>query len=430
MPASSPRRAAADVLVAVLDDRRTLEDALAGAASFSALEGRDRAFARSIASSTLRRLGGIDTVLARFIARPLPASARLARTLLRTGAAQLLVLGTPPHAAVSETVAIADADPTARPYAKLINAVLRRVATEGPALLAAQAPGADLPPWLFARWRSAYGDQAAAIAEALRAEPPLDLAAKADSARWAEALGGTVLPTGAIRLPPGAHAVETLPGFTEGAWWVQDVAAALPAGLLGDVTGRRVLDLCAAPGGKTLQLAAAGARVTAVDASARRLRRLQENLARTSLSAEVVAADALDYAPDAPFDAVLLDAPCTATGTLRRRPDAAWRKSVKDIAALADLQARLIAAAAHDLAPGGRLVFCTCSLEPEEGEGAVAQALAAGAPLAPDPIAREEIPGLPAEAFTPDGAVRTLPSFWRDLGGMDGFFIARLRRDA
>lgn len=428
MPAPSPRRAAADVLVAVLERRRPLEDALAGTPSFAALEGRDRGFARAIASATLRRLGGIDAILARFIARPLPTEARLARALLRTGAAQLLVLGTPAHAAVSETVALAGADRGARSYAKLINAVLRRVADEGPALLTAQPPGADLPAWLFARWRAAYGHGADDIALALREEPPLDLTVRAEPAAWAERLGGTLTPTGSVRLPPGAHQVESLPGFDDGAWWVQDAAAALPARVLGDVAGKRVLDLCAAPGGKTLQLAAMGAHVTAVDQSARRLKRLEANLARTALTAVVVAADALDYAPAAPFDAVLLDAPCTATGTLRRRPDVAWSKTEADIAALAALQARLIAAAARHVAPGGRLVYCICSLEPEEGPGAVDAALAAGAPLTRDAIAPEEIAGLPPEAFLPEGALRTLPCFWREPGGMDGFYIARFRR--
>jgi 16S rRNA (cytosine967-C5)-methyltransferase len=428
--APSPRRAAADVLVAVLDAHRPLENALAQAPAFAALAGRDRAFARAITSTTLRRLGGIDAVLSRFIARSLPGSARFARALLRSGAAQLLVLGTPAHAAVSEAVDLAQADRGAAPYAKLVNAVLRRVATEGPALFAAQPAGADLPSWLFARWCAAYGaDGAADIALALQREPPLDLTVKHDPGRWAKELGGTVLPTGSVRLPPGAHAVDALPGYAEGAWWVQDAAAALPARLFGEAAGKRVLDLCAAPGGKTLQLANAGARVTAVDASARRLRRLEENLARTSLDAEIVVADALAYAPAAPFDVVLLDAPCTATGTLRRRPDVAWSKTPADIATLAQLQTRLIAAAGRMLGPGGRLIYCVCSLEPEEGEGAVKGALA-GAVLAPDPIAPGEVPGLPAEALTAEGAVRTLPSMWPEAGGMDGFYIARMQASA
>jgi 16S rRNA (cytosine967-C5)-methyltransferase len=427
MPSSSPRRAAADVLTAVLDEHRTLEDALARTRSFTALEGRDRGFARAIASATLRRLGVLDFVLSQFIDIPLPPKARLPRALLRAGAAQLLVLGTPAHAVVSETVDVARAG-GAKTYAGLINAVLRRVAEHGPGLVAAQPDGADLPHWLFKRWTRAYGARAADIARVLREEPPLDLTVKADPALWAERLGGAVLPTGAIRLPPGAHAIATLPGFEVGAWWVQDAAAAIPARLLGDVSGLRVLDLCAAPGGKTLQLAAAGAKVTAVDKSPHRLKRLEDNLARTGLTAEIVAADALELAPGAPFDAVLLDAPCSATGTLRRRPDVAWSKTPRDMAPLADLQAKLIAAAARALKPGGRLVYCVCSLESEEGEGAVGAALAADASLARDPVRPDEIDGLPAEALAADGAVRTLPCFWAERGGMDGFYIARLTR--
>lgn len=427
-PSASPRRAAADLLVAVLEGRRTLDDALAGTPSFKALEGRDRGFARAIASATLRRLGGIDAVLARFLARPLPSTAGSARALLRTGAAQLLVLGTPAHAVVSETVDLARADQGAQGFAKLINAVLRKVATEGRPLLDAEPASVDLPDWLRDRWRAAYGVQTTeAMALAKREEPPLDLFAKADPVRWAEILGGSLLPTGTIRMPASAPPVETLPGYGDGAWWVQDAAAALPARLLGDVRGSRVLDLCAAPGGKTMQLAAAGAAVTALDKSDRRLGRVRENLARTGLEAELIAADALAFAPAEPFDAVLLDAPCTATGTLRRRPDVAWTKSAEDVSALAEIQSRLIGAAAGMLKPGGRLLFCTCSLEPEEGEGAVVAALQRGAPLARDPIARDELPGLP-EALTAEGTLRTLPSLWADRGSMDGFFAARLRR--
>jgi 16S rRNA (cytosine967-C5)-methyltransferase len=411
----------------VLDERRALDDALGQTPSFRALEGRDRGFARAIVSATVRRLGGVDFVLAQFIQNPLPPAAMLPRALLRSAAAQLLVLGAPAHAVVSETVAEAKAG-GAMAYAGLINAVLRKVAAQGAALLATQPDGSDLPPWLFQRWSAAYGaEAAAAVARVLQAEPPLDFTVKQDAAQWADRLGGVVLPTGSVRLPPGAHAVDALPGFVEGDWWVQDAAAALPVRLLGDVAGARVLDLCAAPGGKTLQLAAAGARVTAVDRSARRLRRLEENLRRTGLPAEIVVADALEFDAGEPFDAVLLDAPCSATGTMRRRPDVAWSKSAADIAALADLQVRLIGAAAGRLKPGGGLVFCTCSLEPEEGAQAVARALDAGAPLALDRIRPDELPGLPVEAFV-DGSVRTLPSCWAEQGGVDGFFIARLRR--
>src|SRR5690242_19931839 len=276
-----------------------------------------------MATATLRRLGGIDAVLAQFLERPLPETAAHGRAMLRIGAAQLLLMATPPHAAVGETVEAANALRKSAGFAKLINAVLRRVSREGAALLAALAPGADLPAWLFARWRACYGDAtAAAIARALQSEAPLDVSAKNNAGEWAKRLVGTLTPTGSVRLAESSS-VDQLPGFEEGAWWVQDAAAALPARLLGDVNGKTVLDLCAAPGGKTLQLAAAGARATAVDRSAQRLQRLRENLARTKLEATVIARDALTLKIKEPFDAVLIDAPCTSTGTLRRHPDVA-----------------------------------------------------------------------------------------------------------
>jgi 16S rRNA (cytosine967-C5)-methyltransferase len=438
------RIAAAELLIAVLDRGRAFEDALADTQSFSALEGRDRAFARALATAGLRRLGGVSAVLSRFLERPLQESAQHARALLHIGATQLLVLGTPAHAAVGETVEAANELRQARGFAKLINAVLRRVAREGADLMASLPPGADLPAWLFARWRAAYGDEAAKIAQALRSEPPLDLTVKEDAANWAEKFGGTLTPTGSVRAssesesprqpnaphpltpsPQGRGGIEQLPGFSEGAWWVQDAAAALPARALGDVRGKRVLDLCAAPGGKTLQLAAAGAHVTAIDKSESRLKRLRENLARTQLSAEIICADALAYHAAEPFDAVLLDAPCTSTGTLRRHPDVAWLRRPSDVRALADLQSQLLHAAAAHLKPGACLVYAVCSLEPEEGPGVVAAALQEGWRRCP--IKPLEIPG-GDEFLTPEGDMRTLPSHWPQIGGLDGFYVARLQR--
>jgi 16S rRNA (cytosine967-C5)-methyltransferase len=406
-----------------MDRGRALEDALGDTASFKVLEGRDRAFARALVTAGLRRLGGLNAVLSRFLERPLPESAAHARALLHLGAAQLLVLGTPAHAAVGETVETANSMHEARGFAKLMNAVLRRVANDGADVLAGLPSGADLPSWLYARWRAAYGDDAAHIASSLLHEPPLDLSVKADAADWSEKLQGALLPTGSVRLqqPPP---LDSLPGFHDGAWWVQDAAAALPARMLGDVRGKRVLDLCAAPGGKTLQLAAAGAFVTAVDKSEARLMRLRENLARTQLKADVICADALDFQPSEPFDAVLLDAPCTASGTLRRHPDVAWLRRPTDVRALADLQAKMLAACAPLLKPGGRLVYAVCSLEPEEGPGVIAHALRQGWRRAG--LTRGEISG--ADDFiTADGDLRTLPSHWRESGGLDGFFAARLK---
>jgi 16S rRNA (cytosine967-C5)-methyltransferase len=463
------RIAAAELLIAVLERGRALEDALAETQSFSALEGRDRAFARALATAGLRRLGGVSAVLSRFLERPLPESAQHARALLHIGATQLLVLGTPPHAAVGETVEAANSLREARGFARLINAVLRRVAREGAGMMSALPPGADLPTWLFTRWRAAYGDEAAKIGQALLHEPPLDLTVKNGAPAWAEKLGGVLTPTGSVRLlpfslaekgpgdegradargveadapshsaperqrdaphpltpsPQGRGGIENLAGFSDGDWWVQDAAAALPARALGDVRGKRVLDLCAAPGGKTLQLAAAGAHVTAVDKSEARLKRLRENLARTKLTAEVVCADALKYRSSEPFDAVLLDAPCTSTGTLRRHPDVAWLRRPTDVRSLADLQAQLLTAAAAQLKPGAPLVYAVCSMEPEEGPGIVAAGLTQG--WLRDPIRPGEIAG--ADDFlTSDSDLRTFPSHWPEIGGLDGFYVARLQR--
>lgn len=416
----SARRAAAELLVAV-ENGRALDDALAQIPAYAALEGRDRAFARALATETLRWQGALDAVLSHFLQKPLPDSAAHGRALLRLGAVQILVMETPPHAAVGETVETANSMPEARGFAKLMNAVLRRVAERGGAILSDLPEGTHLPAWLFTRWRATYGAETAArMAMATLKEAPLDLSVKDDAAGWAEKLGGVVTPTGGVRLLEHER-VETLEGFEDGAWWVQDAAAALPAKLLGDVAGKRVLDLCAAPGGKTLQLAAAGAEVTAVDKSAARLERLRENLARTKLRAEVIAADALEFSA-APFDAILLDAPCTSTGTLRRHPDVAWLRRPTDIRALAELQAKLIDAAAALLKPGAPLVYAVCSLEPEEGPGAVAGALKRG-------WRREAFSVAGGSDFmTPDGDLRTLPSQWPKMGGLDGFFAARLVR--
>jgi 16S rRNA (cytosine967-C5)-methyltransferase len=418
------RVAAAELLVAVMDHGRSLDDAMAETQSFDALAGRDRAFARALITSGLRRLGGVNAVLSRFLERPLPETATHARALLHLGATQLLVLGTPPHAAVGETVEAANSLRQARGFAKLMNAVLRKVSREGAEIMASLPPGSDLPGWLYTRWRAAYGEGAEQIAQALLSEAPLDITAKENAADWAERLGGVLTPTGSIRFAD-APPVESVRGFAEGAWWVQDAAAALPARLLGDVRGKRVLDLCAAPGGKTLQLAAAGAKVTAVDKSEARLERLKQNLSRTKLEADVICADALAFSAE-PFDSVLLDAPCTSTGTLRRHPDVAWLRRPTDVQSLAELQGKMIAAVAKLLKPGAPLVYAVCSLEPEEGPGVVADALKQG--WRREPLTAADIPG--ADQFiTTDGDLRTLPSHWPEIGGLDGFYAARLRRD-
>lgn len=415
------RSAAIALLESVLGRRRTLEDALD---AVTGLEPRDRGFTHLLVATVLRRLGTLDAVIEPYLRRAPPDAVRHA---LRLGAAQLLLLGTPPHAAVGATVAAVRALPKGAAFTGLANAVLRRIAAEGAAVLEElDGPRLDTPDWLWRAWHDAYGPETTrAIAEVHQREAPLDLTLKPgeDAAAWAQRLGAEVLPTGSLRLAQAAPVPE-LAGFAEGAWWVQDAAAALPAHLLAARPGERVIDLCAAPGGKTTQLAAAGARVTAVERAPERAARLRENLARLHLDAEVVEADAATWRPDEPADAVLLDAPCTATGTIRRHPDIARNKRASDVTALAAIQDAMLANAATMLRQGGRLVYAVCSLQPEEGEGAVARA---DASLRGDPIAPAELAGLP-EAITPEGFLRTTPALWRERGGMDGFFAARLIR--
>lgn len=425
---SAPRAAVLDALAAVLRRRTPMDDALERAlVAAGEVPARDRAFARLLLATVLRRLGQTDDLLARMLDRPEPPRADV-MDLLRLGAVQILFLGTPAHAAVDTTVALAAA--RRQPQAKgLVNAVLRRVAREGAAIVAGQdAARLNTPGWLWLSWRQGHGTPAArAIANAHLEEPPLDLTVRDGATGWAERLGATLLPTGSLRLTaPGP--VTELPGFAEGAWWVQDAAAALPARLLGDVAGRRVFDLCAAPGGKTAQLAAAGARVTAVDRSDRRLRRVAENLDRLGLSADLVTADVTDWAPeDGPADAVLLDAPCSATGTIRRHPDIPHVKVAGDVEDLAEVQAWMLAGVARLVKPGGLLVYCTCSLEAREGERQVEALLAGGAPFERVPVRAEEVGG-EAALVTADGDLRTHPGLWAGRGGLDGFYAARLRR--
>jgi 16S rRNA (cytosine967-C5)-methyltransferase len=413
----SSRRVALAVLTACLDKRQPLDDALARHAGFAALEPRDRAFVRLLLATTLRRLGEIDTVLGQLIERDNPA----ARQVLRLGAAQLLFLGTPPHAAVDTSVQLVEQ--AGGPHLKgFANAVLRRVAREGVVLLADRNPARlNTPQWLWDSWSVAYGEETTrAIAAAHLVEAPLELTPRSDDAYWAGRLDGELLPTGTIRRAPGGP-ISELPGFAEGAWWVQDAAAALPARLLGDVSGKRVADLCAAPGGKTLQLCAAGARVTAVDISARRMVRLGANLARLGFTAELATSDASKWDPAGKFDAVLLDAPCSGTGTLRRHPDIAWLKDEADVSRLTLAQDRLLVHALTLLKPGGTLVYAVCSLQEDEGPARIDALLSHRPKVKRLPVQPGELPGLEG-AITPQGDVRTLPSM-----GLDGFYIARLQ---
>jgi 16S rRNA (cytosine967-C5)-methyltransferase len=419
------RALALDWLEAVLDRRRRLDEETA--ALPEAMPPSDRAFARLLALTVLRRLGQIDALVGRCLERPLPARAAGARGVLRLGAAQLLFLGTPPHAAVDTAVRLAIAR-GAGPYRRLVNAVLRRLAREGAAWRDGQdAARLNTPDWLWRSWRAAYGEERArAIAEVHLGEPPLDITVKGDPEALAERLDAELLPTGTLRRPAGGR-IEDLPGYDEGLWWVQDAAAALPARLLAAPPGEAVVEMCAAPGGKTAQLAAAGARVIAIDRAGPRLARLERNLSRLGLAADVVEADAARWRPPRPVRFVLLDAPCVATGTIRRHPDVARIKRHEDVARAAAVQARLLENAAAMLAPGGTLVYAVCSLEPEEGPRRIEALLASGAPLLRDAVAAAEVGGL-EELVTARGELRCLPCHLAGLGGLDGFYVARLKR--
>jgi 16S rRNA (cytosine967-C5)-methyltransferase len=415
----------------VLERRQTLDQALDHAlARTPGLDPRDRQLARAITTFALKRLGSIRAALDARLKKTLAESPADFGANLIVGAAQILTMAVPAHAAVDLAVTLTAADRTLAGLTGVVNAVLRRIADERDAILAGHDPRIDLPAWLIARWDDTYGrGRATAIAAATAQESTLDVTALADPARWAEALGGRLLANGSIRLDSHAP-VQSLQGYEDGVWFVQDAAAAAPAPLLRARPGERVLDLCAAPGGKTAQLAATGADVTAIDRSAPRLKRVAENLARLKLSATLVAADAATW-DGPPADAILLDAPCAGTGTIRRHPDIAWTKTPEDVATLAALQTKLLDRAAALLRPGGRLVYSTCSLEPEEGERQIAALLARRPDLARDPVRPGEAPGFDA-AIDADGALRTTPEMWPDpdprRAGLDGFYAARVRR--
>lgn len=429
------RRAAVELLDAVLRKKQPLGDLLSRSlhgGAMSDLPQRDRALARLIVATSLRRKGQLDHVLNAFLERGMPEKSGTLYPILLSAAAQLIFLKTPPHAAIDLAVRLAQYDPRAKRYDKLANAVLRRVASQGEAIAAKlDAARVNTPNWLWDRWVERWGEKRAhAIAEAHLIEPPLDLTVKSNPESWAEAIEGRVLPTQSVRLLPKGR-IDQLPGYADGAWWVQDTAASLPARLLGNVSGKRVADLCAAPGGKTAQFVQAGASVVAVDNSRPRLKLLEGNLARLGLEAEIVLADAATWRPEERFDAVLLDAPCSATGTIRRHPDISYTKSPRDIEALAALQVRLLDNALNLLKPGGKLVYSTCSLEVEEGEAQIAALLGRNEAIRLDPIASGEITG-EADWIWASGLLRTFPYQLKlespEWSGLDGFFAARLIR--
>lgn len=409
---------------------RPLYEALERHISRGRLQPRDAAFARAIVMAVLRHLGEIDAVIATFLRDPLPARSGPAELILRMVTAEVLFVGVPPHAAVSSAVELASADGRARHFKGLVNAVARRIVAEGkPIADALDREAVSMPPWAWQMLVAAHGEETArAIARAHREEPPLDISVARDPERWARELGATILPTGTLRRSTGGR-IEDLPGFADGQWWIQDAAAAMPARLLGDVRGLEVIDVCAAPGGKTAQLAAAGAAVTAVDLDANRMARVTANAARLGLDIRCEVGDARTWRPERPADAVLLDAPCSATGTVRRHPEIFWRKDLSDILAQAGLQHDLLAAAADMVKPGGCLVYCVCSLADEEGAQVVDAFLATHPDFVREPVRPEDVGGDPA-LLTPAGDLRTLPCHAAGQGGMDGFYAARLRRTA
>lgn len=430
-PGYAARRLATEAVRRAIRERRTLEEALVLARPPRPLEPMDTALARAIATVTFRRMGTLKRVLRERLSSGETPDAGLLQEILLTGAAQVLFMETADHAAVDLAVDLAKTDKLAMHYAPLVNAVLRRIAAEKDAILAAEPAAGDLPAWMHDRWRRAYGEPVAdAMGAALLVPPQVDVTVFGDAAAFAEQVGGQLLPTGSVRLPREAR-VDALPGYAEGAFQVQDAASALPARLLEAKPGMRILDLCAAPGGKTAQLAKAGAQVVAVERSRERAARLEANLARLLLDVEIVIGDANTY-QGALFDAVLLDAPCSATGTLRRHPEIAWTRTLEDILKLAEQQKRLLDHAASLVKPGGLLVYSTCSLEPEEGEKQIEALLSRHDTMQLEPVDLSLL-GIEPEAgsgegWTRQGCLRSLPQHLAGSGGVDGFFAARLRR--
>ncbi len=421
-----PRDLAFDILNATLQSRQPFDEAFEQHERSDKLEPRDRGFAFNLIITTLRHLGQIDDVLSQCLEKSLPPKAKFARTILRLGICQLLFLETPAHAAVSTAVDLAERQKQG-PYKKLINAVLRRVDREATKLTSGQdVAKLNTPDWLWQSWCQAYGEDAARQITVAHLTPPeLDLSVKSDATSWAQKLDGRLLPTGGIRLPLSTS-VRELAGYKDGAWWVQDAAASLPAQLFGkDLTGQKIADMCAAPGGKTAQLLAAGAYVIALDRSEKRLQTLKENLTRLSLTAETICVDAANWQPDTLLDGVLLDAPCSATGTIRRHPDVAYLKRAEDVSHARQAQLRFLNAAATMVKPSGRIVFTTCSLQPEEGSDVIQTFLAEQNNWQRLPIKANEVGGQ-IEFITTAGDLRTLPCHLAEAGFMDGFFAARL----
>lgn len=437
-PGLAARLCAQRLLGAIIEKNSSLDgltDNHTGNAHYLALESRDRALVRAILGASLRNRGTIEQTINRLLDRPLPENAHSLKHLLHVATAQILYLSVPDHAAVDLAVTAADNDPRNRKYAKLVNAILRRIVRGKEKILAHAAKtkqaANNVPAWFSNMLIAAYGEvKAAAILQMQTYEPPIDLTIKNNPQYWAEVLNGTVLPNGSVRLGSYQGSLTDLQGFAAGEWWVQDVAASLPARLFGDLKDKKLVDLCAAPGGKTAQLALAGADVTALDRSANRLKRLQANFDRLKLPVKTQQTDLMDYQPEELFDAALLDAPCSSTGTVRRHPDVPWSKNPDDITKLATLQATLLERAVEFIKPGGIIVFSNCSLDPLEGEMVAREALK-NPVFEAYPITAQDCPGI-ENLITDEGFLRSTPADMLhedpQLAGMDGFFAARFRK--
>ncbi len=434
-PGLATRQAAAKILSAVVDRKVSLDGMLDhdnGNPAYRALSDADKALVRAILNSALRHLPRIEAMIGDMLKTPLPEGARALQMVLYVAAAQILYLDIPDHSAVDLAVEQANEDPRNRRFAGLVNALLRRLSNEKEDRLKATLDLPALPSWFYERLVAVYGaEHAAAIAEAQLSPAAVDLTVKSDPQGWADRLGGFVLPTGSVRLADYRGSISELEGYESGEWWVQDAAASIPAQLFGDIAGKLVVDLCAAPGGKTAQLIARGAIVTALDQSANRLKRLEGNLQRLGMEAELIVSNAGKFEPDTLFDAALLDAPCSSTGTVRRHPDVPWTKDMADIEKLADVQEKLLVHALDVVKPGGFVVFSNCSLDPLEGEEMVARVLETRSDVQLEQLDSDLFPEL-KEAFTERGEIRTTPAMLSrqraSESGMDGFYAAKLTR--
>ncbi|GFE66310.1 RsmB/NOP family class I SAM-dependent RNA methyltransferase [Litoreibacter roseus] len=423
-PGLAARRAALQILRGVLEDRTQMSDLVASSGFLSGLAPEDRARAQRLATTTLRHLGQADTLIDRYVDKSPPVPAR---NILRLAAVELCVLGEAAHGVVDSAVTLMRKNRKGGQMTGLANAVLRKIADEG-AELWAELPPQTLPKWLRRRIVHIYDEQIVRDIEAAHLRgAPLDLTLKndLDPVEWAASLQAEILPTGTLRIDRSAQ-VTDLPGYHDGSWWVQDAAAALPVRMLGNVSGLTALDLCAAPGGKTLQLISGGAEVTALDHSQSRMKRLRENMRRTNLDAKVVVADALEWQAEEQFDLVVLDAPCSATGTIRRHPDLPFVKTGKELHDVFALQSDLIDRAVDLLKPGGRLLYCTCSLLTEEGERQAKLAIERHG-LLQLPVEIDAL-GVPETWVRDGGGLRTRPDLWQICGGIDGFFMIVLKK--